>query len=97
MLTDIQLEKYAQVLFWGMQKARVTPFAPGDIVLVRTDMAALNLAEKVQALLLAKGLNPVVRITPPSQLEKAITPEPSRTSCPLSYPETGNSMNVWTA
>ena len=70
MLTDIQLEKYAQVLFWGMQKARITPFAPGDIVLVRTDMAALNLAEKVQALLLAKGLNPVVRITPPSQLEK---------------------------
>ncbi len=70
MLTDIQLEKYAQVLFWGMQKARVTPYAPGSVVLVRTDLAALNLAEKVQALLLAKGLNPVVRITPPSSIEK---------------------------
>jgi hypothetical protein len=49
MLTDIQLEKYAKVLFWGMQKARVTPFAPGDVVLVRTDLAALPLAEKCRA------------------------------------------------
>ena len=70
MLTDIQLDKYAKVLFWGMQKARVTPFAPGDIVLVRTDIAALALAEKVQALVLERGLNPVLRINPPSPLEK---------------------------
>ena len=70
MLTDIQLEKYAKVLFWGMQKARVTPFAPGDIVLVRTDLAALPLAEKMQALILAQGLNPVLRMSPPSALEK---------------------------
>ena len=70
MLTDIQLEKYAKVLFWGMQKARVTPFAPGDVVLVRTDLAALPLAEKMQSLILAQGLNPVLRINPPSTLEK---------------------------
>lgn len=70
MLTDIQLEKYAEVLFWGMQKARVTPLAPGDIVLVRTDIAAMPLAEKVQALLLERGLNPVLRFNPPSALEK---------------------------
>jgi aminopeptidase len=70
MLTDIQLEKYAKVLFWGMQKARVTPFAPGDIVLVRTDLAALPLAEKMQGLILENGLNPVLRINPPSPLEK---------------------------
>ena len=70
MLTDIQLEKYARVLFWGMQKARVTPFASGDIVLIRTDLAALPLAEKMQALVLEKGLNPVVRMNLPSGLEK---------------------------
>lgn len=70
MLTDIQLEKYARVLFWGMQKARVTPFAPGDIVLIRTDISAMPLAEKVQALVLEKGLNPVLRMNPPSTLEK---------------------------
>jgi aminopeptidase len=70
MLSDLQLDNYARVLFWGMQKARVTPFAPGDIVLVRTDLAALPLAEKMQALILARGLNPVLRITPPSALEK---------------------------
>lgn len=70
MLTEIQLERYARVLFWGMQKARVTPFAPGDIILVRTDLAALPLAEKMQALILSQGLNPVLRINPPSPLEK---------------------------
>jgi aminopeptidase len=70
MLSDTQLEKYAKVLFWGMQKARVTPFTPGDIVLVRTDLQALPLAEKVQALALQKGLNPVVRMNLPSTLEK---------------------------
>ena len=70
MLTDIQLAKYAQVLFWGMQKARITPFATGDVVLIRTDMAALSLAEKVQTLLLQQGINPVLRINPPSNLEK---------------------------
>ncbi|GAB1410179.1 aminopeptidase [Desulfovibrionales bacterium] len=70
MLTDIQLEKYANVLFWGMQKARTTPFVPGGIVLVRTDIAALPLAEKVQAVVLAHGLHPVVRIMPASGLEK---------------------------
>jgi aminopeptidase len=70
MLTEIQLEKYAKVLFWGMQKARVTPFAPGDIVLIRADLAALPLAEKVQALVLEQGLNPVLRMNPPSALEK---------------------------
>lgn len=70
MLTEIQLEKYAKVLFWGMQKARVTPFAPGDVVLVRTDLAALPLAEKMQDLILSQGLNPVLRINPPSVLEK---------------------------
>ena len=70
MLTEIQLENYAKVLFWGMQKARVTPFAPGDIVLIRTDIAALPLAEKMQALVLKQGLNPVLRMNPPSALEK---------------------------
>lgn len=70
MLTDIQLAKYAQVLFWGMQKARITPFATGDVVLIRTDLAALSLAEKVQTLLLQQGINPVLRINSPSNLEK---------------------------
>lgn len=70
MLTDIQLEEYAEVLFWGMQKARITPFAPGNIVLVRTDLAALPLAGKVQNVLLERGLNPVIRISVPSALEK---------------------------
>lgn len=70
MFTSTQLEKYAQVLFWGMQKARITVFAPGDIVILRTDIAALPLAEPVQSLLLERGLNPVLRISQPSTLEK---------------------------
>lgn len=70
MFTDIQLNKYAQVLFWGMQKARITPFNPTDIILIRTDIQALDLANAVQKLVLQKGLNPVLRITQPCTLEK---------------------------
>ncbi|MDY0274540.1 MAG: aminopeptidase [Desulfomicrobium sp.] len=70
MLTDIELNKYAQVLFWGMQKARVAPFTTEDIILIRTDIDALPLANAVQKLVLHKGLNPVLRIAQPSTLEK---------------------------
>ena len=50
MFTSTQLDRYAQVLFWGMQKARVTPYAPQDIILIRTDLEALPLAQAVQKL-----------------------------------------------
>lgn len=71
MLTPSQLEKYADVLLWGLDTSRTTPFAPGDVVLVQFDLAARRLAEAVYVRLLAKGLNPVPRLTLTTAMESA--------------------------
>ncbi|KUJ95948.1 MAG: aminopeptidase [Desulfonauticus sp.] len=70
MFTQEELQKYAQVLIWGMEKARSTKFSPQDIVLIRTDKAALPLANILLQELLQKDLNPLVRINYPPELEK---------------------------
>ncbi|MHC1710718.1 MAG: aminopeptidase [Solidesulfovibrio sp.] len=69
MLTRVQLDKYADVLLWGLETSRTEPYKPGDIVLVQYDLAALRLAEAVYAKLLAKGLNPVPRLTLTTSME----------------------------
>jgi len=61
MITGEKLEKYADVLLWGLKTARTDKYARGDIVLVRYDQAALALAELLQGRLLDMGLNPVLR------------------------------------
>ncbi len=61
MLSAIHLQRYAQVLIWGLKTARMERFKKGDIVLIRYDMAALPLAEVVYTHLLEMGLNPVQR------------------------------------
>lgn len=71
MLTSSQLEKYADVLLWGLAASRTKPYAPGDIVLVQFDLAARRLAEAVYARLLARGLNPVARLTLTTAMESA--------------------------
>lgn len=69
MLTRPQLDKYADVLLWGLTTSRTEPYKPGDVVLVQFDLAALRLAESVYAKLLARGLNPVPRLTLTSRME----------------------------
>ncbi|MCJ7683992.1 MAG: aminopeptidase, partial [Desulfobacteraceae bacterium] len=61
MLTKKQLDKYADVLLWGLKAARSGKFKRGDVVLVQFDLPAVQLAEIVQAKLLDMGMNPVVR------------------------------------
>ncbi|NCC26142.1 MAG: aminopeptidase [Deltaproteobacteria bacterium] len=68
--TPEQLEKYARVMVWGLERSRSGAFAPGDVVMVRTDVEALPLAETVQAELLARGLHPVVRMLSTPGLDK---------------------------
>ncbi|MGD9610287.1 MAG: aminopeptidase [Desulfovibrionaceae bacterium] len=63
MLTRLQLDRYADVLLWGLNTSRPNPYAPGDVVLVQYDLAALRLAEAVYAKLLEQGLNPIPRLT----------------------------------
>ena len=66
MLTKKQLDKYADVLLWGLKAARSGKFKRGDVVLVQFDLPAVRLAEFLQAKLLDMGMNPVMRssVTP---------------------------------
>jgi aminopeptidase len=63
MLTKEKLEKYTDVLLWGLKTARTQKYAVGDIVLVRYDRPAVALAEILQGRLLDMGLSPVMRGT----------------------------------
>jgi aminopeptidase len=61
MLSKKQLERYADVLLWGMRKARTKPFRKGDRILLRFDLAGLKLAEIVHRKLMVRGFNVVNR------------------------------------
>ncbi|MFO7714884.1 aminopeptidase [Desulfosarcina sp.] len=70
MLNDIQLNRYADVLLWGLKTARSRPFKKGDIVLLRFNLDALHLAEILESRLLEMGINPVCRMNPTPNMEK---------------------------
>lgn len=61
MLNEKQLDKYADVLLWGLKKARAQHYRKGDIIMVRFDPAALRLAEILHAKILSMGMNPMMR------------------------------------
>ena len=70
MLTEIQTERYADVLLWGLFKARSTEFKKNDIVLIRYNQPALKLCEIVYEKLLKLGLNPIQRVGLTPYMEK---------------------------
>jgi len=65
-----ELDRYAQVMIWGMKKARKDPFVHSDIVLIRTDKSCVPLANLVYEKLIRMDLNPVIRINLPELMEK---------------------------
>jgi len=70
MLTKKQVQKYSDVLLWGLKAARIKAFKKGDIVLVQFDPAAVHLAESLQEKLLDWGMIPVLRSGPTITMEK---------------------------
>jgi aminopeptidase len=70
MFTQKQLERYADVLWWGLTTAKKVPFKKNDIVLIRYDSAAVRLAEVLYAALLSRGMHPVQRVSPSAAMEK---------------------------
>ena len=70
MLNPDQLNRYADVLLWGLQTARSKRFKKGDIVLIRYHAAALALAEILHRRILVMGMHPVMRISPTATMEK---------------------------
>jgi aminopeptidase len=69
MLTRDQLERYADVMLWGMQKARTKAFKKGDIVLIRFNLRAIKLAELLQVRLLDMRLQPMLRMLATDRME----------------------------
>jgi aminopeptidase len=69
-LNETQLNRYADVLLWGLRTARNGRYKKGDVILVRFHLPALRLAEILQARLLTSGMNPVMRLNPTPTMEK---------------------------
>ena len=70
MFTATQLERYADVLWWGLSTARTSPFKRNDIVLIRYNQPAIKLAEILYARLLDRGYHPIQRMNPTTKMEK---------------------------
>ena len=62
MLTERQLDRYSDVLIWGLKTARKGKFRKNDTILIRYQIPARPLAEILHAKILAMGMNPVQRV-----------------------------------
>ena len=69
MLTERQLDRYADILIWGLKTSRTTPLKRNDMFLVKFDLPARRLAEILQAKLLGMGMNPVLRMNSTPNME----------------------------
>ncbi len=70
MLNDTQLNRYADVLLWGLRTARSAGYRKGDVILVRFHLPAIHLAEILQSRILKAGMHPVLRLSPTPTMEK---------------------------
>lgn len=64
------LEKYADVLLWGLTTARKKEFKPGDVILIQYDPAALKLAEVLYRKVLEREMYPIQRMGLTHLMEK---------------------------
>jgi aminopeptidase len=70
MFTKNQLEKYADILIWGLKKARTKNYKKNDNILIRYDLGAIKLAEVLQSKVLDLAMNPILRINYSTQMDK---------------------------
>lgn len=70
MISDVQLDRYADVMLWGLKTARKERYRKNDVILIRYDHAAIKMAELLQAKLLEMGMNPVLRMDFTSRMEQ---------------------------
>ena len=70
MLTDKQMDRYAEVLLWGLKTARKARYKKNDMVAIRYHMPAIRMAEKLYSKLLEWGIHPVLRPNPTPIMEK---------------------------
>ncbi len=70
MLTERQLENYAEVLGWGLTTARGHRFRKQEIVQIRFHAGAIRLAEILYRNLIQAGVNPVLRLAGTPEMER---------------------------
>jgi len=70
MLTKVQLERYADVLIWGIETARTKKYRPYDVILLRYELPAISLAEVLHRKLLDRRWHVIVRGLPKPAMEK---------------------------
>jgi aminopeptidase len=61
-LKERYLERYADVLIWGLRTARRERFRKKDVILIQYDRAALRLAEILYDHVVAAGMSPIQRM-----------------------------------
>ena len=71
MLSESNLEKYAEVLLWGLSTAKKASLKKNEIVLIQYDQPALRLAEILYGRLLDLGIHPVQRMVATFGMEKS--------------------------
>jgi aminopeptidase len=69
-LTELQLQRYADILFWALKTARKRKFTRNDVVLIQYHLPALPLAEILHARVIKLGMHPVQRLMPTTAMEK---------------------------
>jgi aminopeptidase len=62
MLTEKELERYADILLWGLRTARQGKYSKNDVILLQYDLPARRLAELIYGKILDLGLIPVQRM-----------------------------------
>lgn len=70
MFSEIQLERYSQVLLWGLKKARHGNFEKNDVILIKYHLPAIPLAEILFSRILQMGMIPVQRVIYTPVMEK---------------------------
>jgi aminopeptidase len=70
MLSEKQLQRYADVLLWALKTARTGRIKKNDIVIIRFHMPAIRLAEILYAKLLTRGIHPILRLMSTPDMEK---------------------------
>ena len=71
MLTTEELDRYADVLLWGLTTARKRTFKKFDVVVLRYYQPARPLANILFERLIQQGLNPVQRVLETPEMEKS--------------------------
>jgi aminopeptidase len=60
-LSKTHLEKYADVLIWGLETGRTKKYRPYDVINIRYDLDALPLAEILHRKLIQKKMIVILR------------------------------------